>query len=187
MPTLIRFHRTGGPEVLQYDQLSARPLQSGEVRLKVEAIGLSRAEVLFREGQYVAAPVLPSLIGYEAAGVIEEVASDVTDLKPGDRAPSVPGFSTTKYGAYGDLVVLPAVTMVKTPRGLSSIEAAATWMQYVTAYMLVEFGSMKHGDVVLITAAASSVGLAAIQIANAVGARPIATLKGDLAKAAKSR
>ncbi len=139
---------------------------------------------MFRDGQYVEAPVLPSLIGYEAAGIIEEVASDVTDLKPGDRAASVPGFSITKYGAYGDLVVLPAATMAKTPRGLSSIEAAATWMQYATAYMLIEFGSMKHGDVVLITAAASSVGLAAVQIANAVGARPIAkTRKADKVQA----
>jgi NADPH:quinone reductase-like Zn-dependent oxidoreductase len=67
--------------------------------------------------------------------------------------------------------------MVKTPERLSSIEAAAMWMQYGTAYMLIEFGGMKRGDVVLITAAASSVGLAAIQLANAVGARPIATTR----------
>ena len=97
-------------------------------------------------------------------------------LQPGDRAASVPAFSMVRYGAYGDSVVLPAEVMVKTPDRLSSIEAAATWMQYGTAYMLIEFGGMK-GDIVLITAAASSVGLAAIQIANAVGARPIATTR----------
>ncbi|MEA3211468.1 MAG: hypothetical protein QOE70_4525 [Chthoniobacter sp.] len=175
--TLIRFHKTGGPEVLQYDQVPARPLQAGEIRLKVEAIGLNRAEVMFRGGQYVETPALPSMLGYEAAGVIEEVGPGVSGLKAGDRAASVPAFSMNQYGAYGDSVVLPASVMVKTPDRLSSIEAAATWMQYGTAYMLIEFGGMKRGDVVLITAAASSVGLAAIQMSNAVGARPIATTR----------
>ena len=184
MPKLIRFHKTGGPEVLQYDDLPARALQPGEIRLKVEAIGLNRAEVMFREGRYVETPELPSLLGYEAAGVIEEVGADVTGLAPGDRAASIPAFSMTHYGAYGDSVVLPASVMIKTPERLSSIEAAACWMQYCTAYMLIEFGEMKRGDVVLITAAASSVGHAAIQIANAVGARPIATTrKADKAQA----
>ena len=177
MPKLIRFHKTGGPEVLQYDDMPARALQSREIRLKVEAIGLNRAEVMFREGRYVETPELPSLLGYEAAGVIEEVGADVTGFAPGDRAASIPAFSMTHYGAYGDFVVLPASVMVKTPERLSSIEAAACWMQYCTAYMLIEFSKMKPGDVVLITAAASSVGHAAIQIANAVGARPIATTR----------
>jgi len=70
MPTLIRFHQTGGPEVLQYDPVPARPLQSGEIRLQVEAIGLNRAEVMYREGQYVETPTLPSILGFEAAGVV---------------------------------------------------------------------------------------------------------------------
>jgi NADPH:quinone reductase-like Zn-dependent oxidoreductase len=177
MPTLIRFHQTGGPDVLQYDQVPARPLQSGEIRLKVEAIGINRAEVMYREGQYVETPALPSMLGYEAAGVIEEVGPGVSGLKTGDRAASVPAFSMNQYGAYGDSVVLPASVMVKTPERLSSIEAAATWMQYGTAYMLIEFGGMKRGDTALITAAASSVGIAAIQMANAVGARAIATTR----------
>jgi NADPH2:quinone reductase len=177
MPKLIRFHKTGGPEVLQYDDMPAQALQSGEIRLKVEAIGLNRAEVMFRKGQYVESPELPSLLGYEAAGVIEEVGADVTGFATGDRAASIPAFSMTRYGAYGDFVVLPASVMVKTLERLTSIEAAACWMQYCTAYMLIEFSEMKRGDVVLITAAASSVGHAAIQIANAVGARPIATTR----------
>jgi NADPH:quinone reductase-like Zn-dependent oxidoreductase len=179
MPTLIRFHRTGGPEVLQFDEVPARPLDPGEVRLKVEAIGLNRAEIMYREGRYVEAPVFPSPLGYEASGVIEEVGPGVTAFRPGDRAASIPAFSMRSYGAYGDSVVLPASAMAKTPPQLSSLEAAACWMQYTTAYMLVEFGGMKAGDNVLITAAASSVGLAAIQIANAVGARPIATTRNQ--------
>ena len=177
MPTLIRFHRTGGPEVLQYDEVPAAPLHEGEVRLKVEAIGLNRAEVMFREGHYIEEPVFPSIIGYEAAGIIEEVGPGVGDFKPGDRAASIPSFSMRQYGAYGDSVVLPASAMIETPANFSSVEAAASWMQFFTAFMIIEFGGMKAGDNVLITAAASSVGLAAIQLANAVGARPIATTR----------
>jgi NADPH:quinone reductase-like Zn-dependent oxidoreductase len=179
MPTLIRFHQTGDPAVLQYDNVPARKLQVGEVRLKVEAIGLNRAEVMFREGHYVEEPEFPSLLGYEAAGVIEEIGPGVEDFAVGDRAASVPAFSMKRYGTYGDSVVLPAAAMAKTPDGLSSVEAAACWMQYLTAYMLIEYAGMKTGDDVLITAAASSVGLAAIQLANAVGARPIATTRNQ--------
>ena len=179
MPTLIRFHRTGDPGVLQYDNVPAQKLQAGEVRLKVEAIGLNRAEVMFREGRYVEEPEFPSLLGYEAAGVIEEVGPGVEDFEAGDRAASIPAFSMKRYGTYGDSVLLPAAAMAKTPDGLSSVEAAACWMQYLTAYMLIEFAGMKMADDVLITAAASSVGLAAIQLANAVGARPIATTRNQ--------
>ena len=178
MATLIRIHKNGGPEVLQYDEVPDRPLQPGEIRLKVEAIGLNRAEIMYREGQYLEQAEFPSPIGYEAAGVIQEVGPEVAGLKPGDRAASVPAFSMVRYGSYGDSVVLPATVMAKTPDKLSSIEAAATWMQYGTAsieaaatwmqygtaYMLVEYGDLRDGDSVLITAAASSVGIAAIQI-----------------------
>jgi len=177
MPTLIRFHQTGGPDVLRYDEVPTPPLQAGEIRLNAEAIGLNRAEIMFREGKYVEDPVFPAPIGYEAAGVIEEVGPGVTGLSPGDRAASIPAFSMNKYGTYGDSVVLPASAMIKTPENLSSVEAAACWMQYFTAYMLIEFAGMKAGDEVLITAAASSVGQAAIQIANAVGAHPLATTR----------
>ncbi len=162
---------------MQYDEVADVALRAGEVRLKVEAIGINRAEVMFREGQYVENPVLPARLGYEAAGVIAEVGPGVTGWRVGDRAASIPGFSMNQYGSYGDLVTLPAAFMISTPRGFSSAEAAACWMQYFTAYMLIEFGGMKAGDQVLITAAASSVGLAAIQLARAVGARPIATTR----------
>ena len=177
MPTLIRFHQTGGPEVLRYDEVPTPALKAGEVRLKVEAIGLNRAEVMFREGKYIEEPEFPSPLGYEAAGVIEEVGPGVTGFRPGDRAACIPAFSMKKYGAYGDSVVLPASAMIRTPDNFSSEDAAASWMQFFTAYMLIEFGQMKKGDQVLITAAASSVGLAAIQLARAVGARSIATTR----------
>ena len=98
MATLIRIHKNGGPEVLQYDEVPDRPLQPGEIRLKVEAIGLNRAEIMYREGQYLEQAEFPSPIGYEAAGVIKEVGPEVVGLKPGDRAASVPAFSMVRYG-----------------------------------------------------------------------------------------
>ena len=179
MPTLIRFQRTGGPDVLQYDETATRPLETGEIRLKVEAIGINRAEIMFRQGHYIEPPKFPSPLGYEAAGVIEEVAPGVEGFAPGDRAAVIPAFSMSRYGTYGDSVVLPAFAMVRTPPQLTSVEAAACWMQYMTAFMLIEFGGMKEGSDVLICAAASSVGLAAIQLANAMGAHPIATTRNQ--------
>jgi NADPH:quinone reductase-like Zn-dependent oxidoreductase len=101
----------------------------------------------------------------------------VRDLKPGDRVSSIPAFSMRQYGAYGDSVVLPANALSVFPDRLSYEQGAAIWMQYGTAFGLIEFGKMHTGQFVLITAAASSVGLAAIQIARAVGASTIATTR----------
>ncbi|HEY5706457.1 MAG TPA: zinc-dependent alcohol dehydrogenase family protein [Terrimicrobiaceae bacterium] len=177
MPKIVRFHQTGGAEVLQLEELPTRVPQQGEVRIRVEAIGLNRAELMFRQGAYLEQPQLPSLIGYEASGIVEEVGPGVVDLKPGDKVSSIPSFSMTQYGTYGEVVVLPAYSLAKYPSRLSPVEATAIWMQYLTAYGLVEFGHLHEGDQLLITAAASSVGLAAIQIANALGAKPIATTR----------
>jgi NADPH2:quinone reductase len=177
MPKIVRFHQTGGADVLQLDELPTPVPQQGEVRIRVEAIGLNRAEVMFRQGAYLEQPQLPSLIGYEASGIVEEVGPGVTDLKPGDRVSSIPSFSMTHYGTYGEVAVLPAYSLAKYPSGLNSVEATAIWMQYLTAYGLVEFGHLDKGNQVLITAAASSVGLAAIQIANTLGAKSIATTR----------
>ena len=163
--------------MLQLDELPTPVPQQGEVRIRVEAIGLNRAEVMFRQGAYLEQPQLPSLIGYEASGIVEEVGPGVVDLKPGDRVSSIPSFSMTHYGTYGEVVVLPAYSLAKYPARFNPVEATAIWMQYLTAYGLVEFGHLHEGDHVLIMAASSSVGLAAIQIANALGAKSIATTR----------
>ncbi len=89
----------------------------------------------------------------------------------------MPSFSMLEYSTYGEVAVLPASALIKYPENLSSVQGASIWMQYFTAYGLIEFGKMKQGHHVLITAAASSVGLAAIELANAVGAIPIATTR----------
>ena len=93
MPKIVRFHEVGGPEVLKLEELPAPKPQKDEVLIKVDAIGLNRAELMFRSGQYLYQPEFPSGLGYEASGTVEEVGSGVTGLKPGDRVSSVPSFS----------------------------------------------------------------------------------------------
>ncbi len=177
MPRIVRFHEVGGPEVLKIEDLPEPPLAEREVRLKVQAIGLNRAEAMFREGKYHEQPTFPSRIGYEASGTIEEIGSGVREFKPGDRVSSIPAFSMRQYGAYGESVVLPKHALSGFPDRLNYQKGASIWMQYLTAFGLIEFGKMHSANFVLITAAASSVGLAAIQIARAVGAIPIATTR----------
>ena len=177
MPKIVRFHEVGDASVLILEELPKPQPGEGEALLKVEAIGLNRAEVMFRSGAYLDQPNFPSLIGYEASGVIESVGPGVTGLKPGDRVSSIPAFSMAKYGTYGEYAVLPARALAAYPQHLSPVEGTSIWMQYITAYGVIEFGGLKKGQHLLITAAASSVGLAAIQIAKFVGAISIATTR----------
>lgn len=176
---VVRFHKTGDASVLK---TALEPLQTpgdDEVRIKVEAIGLNRAEVMFRRGAYLEQPVLPSKLGYEVAGIVDAVGKNVTDFKPGDRVSTIPGFSMSKYGVYGEMPVVPLYAVTRYPKNFSPQQGASIWMQYITAYgALVEVGRLSKGQTVVITAASSSVGLAAIQIAKIIGAKIIATTRG---------
>jgi NADPH:quinone reductase-like Zn-dependent oxidoreductase len=184
MPKIVRFHETGGADVLKLEDLPLAEPGKGEVRLKVEAIGLNRAEIMFRKGQYLETPQLPSRLGYEAAGVIDAVGSDVTDLQVGDRVSTIPSFPMGQYGVYGESAIVPAYAAAKYPDTLSAVEGAAIWMQYMTAFgALIQYGNIQKNDQVLITAASSSVGLAAIQIVKAAGGVAIATTRGADKKA----
>lgn len=147
---------------------------ANEVQIRVRAIGINRAEIMYRTGQYIYQPNFPARLGYEAAGVVESVGDNVREFAPGDDVSVIPAFSFHQYGMYGEVVNAPAHAVVKHPQNLSFAEAAS-WMMYVTAFgALVEYADIKPGDNVLINAASSSVGLAAIQIANMLGAKPIA-------------
>jgi len=179
MPKIVRFHETGPAEVLKLEDMPLTEPGEGEVRLKVEAIGLNRAETMFRQGQYLQEPKLPSRIGYEAAGIIDAVGSGVSNAKIGDRVSTIPGFHMGKYGVYGESAIVPSYAAASYPDNLSPVEGAAIWMQYLTAFgALVEYSHIKKDDSVLITAASSSVGLAAIQITKAAGAMALATTRG---------
>lgn len=178
MPRIVRFHETGGPEVLQIENIEVPAPGKGEVRMQVKALGLNRAEALFRAGHYLEQPKLPSRLGYEASGIVESIGWDVKDLFPGDIVSVLPPGSMNKYGVYGEVAIVPAQHVVKHPPSLSFEEAAAIWMQYMTAYgALFNVAKMTKGDYVVITAASSSVGIAAIQLALQVGAIPIATTR----------
>jgi NADPH:quinone reductase-like Zn-dependent oxidoreductase len=180
MARVVRFHRIGGPEVLQIDDVDVPAPGAGEVRINVKALGLNRAESMFRSGIYLEQPTLPSRLGYEAAGIVDAVGPGVTGFKPGDAVSTIPAFKQSRYGVYGELAIVPAAAVAKHPASLSWSEAAAIWMQYLTAYgALIDIAKLTKGDTVLIPAASSSVGIAAIEIARLVGAAPIALTRKE--------
>lgn len=183
MARTARFHAFGGPEVLQVEDVRIAEPGPREVRISVAAIGLNRVEAVYLQGGFGEVG-FPATIGYEAAGIIEAVGSEVSHLAKGDRVAVLYGLSMEQYGTCAERILYPAERVVKLPGAISLVEAAASWMQYGTAYGLVEIADVRPGDHVVITAASSSVGIAAIQIARAHGAIPIATTRTG-AKAAR--
>ncbi|HTX24433.1 MAG TPA: zinc-dependent alcohol dehydrogenase family protein [Steroidobacteraceae bacterium] len=177
MTQVVRIHKTGGPEVLQIEDAEVGQPGAGEIRIRVQAIGLNRSEALFRAGAYLVPPKLPTLIGYEAAGIVEVLGPGVEGFAPGERVCVIPSYRLGEYGVYAQKAIVPARSVIAAPPQLSPVEAASIWMQYLTAFALLEVGRVGVGDYVLIPAASSSVGLAAIQLANWAGAVPIAATR----------
>ena len=179
MARIVKLEKSGDASVLRMVDEPMGELEAGEIRIRVEAIGLNRAEVLFRQGLYLEKPIFPARIGYEAAGVVDAIGPSVTGFKIGDKVSTIPSFPMSKYGVYGEYATVPATAVAHYPDNLTVEEAAAIWMQYLTAYgALIEIGKVKKGDYVVITAASSSVGFAALQICNDLGAISIATTRG---------
>jgi NADPH:quinone reductase-like Zn-dependent oxidoreductase len=180
MAKVVRFHETGDPEVLKIEELEVAPPGQGEIQIRIHALGLNRAESMFRRGQYLEEPRFPARLGYEAAGTVAAVGPGVQGFKVGEAVSTIPSFSLNAYGLYGDLANAPVHAVTHHPASLSWIDAAAVWMQYLTAYgALIDIAGLTKGDSIVIPAASSSVGLAAIQIANKVGAVPIALTRGS--------
>lgn len=180
VPKVVKFYEFGSPDVLKVEDEPLREPQAGEVRIKVQALGLNRAEVMYRTNSYPEQAQFPSRIGYEAAGIVDAIGEGVTEFQVGDRVSTIPGFSLNQYGVAGDTAVVPAIHVAKYPDQLSPEEGTSIWMQYLTTYgALVEFGKLKQSDVVAITAASSSVGLAAIQTVNNAGGISIAITRKD--------
>ncbi len=177
MSQVVRFHQHGGPEQLRIEDLEVGEPGPGEVRIRVETIGLNRSEAMFRAGVYLQVPKLPSLIGYEGVGVIEALGAGVTGFSVGDTVCVMPSSRLGEYGMYGEKAIVSARSLTGLPPGLSKIEGAAIWMQYFTALGIIEAGHASVGDFVIVRAASSSVGLAAIQLANWTGAIPIAATR----------
>ncbi len=183
MPKAIRFNQLGGPEVLHFEDMPKRQPGPGEVLLKVEAVGVNRAESMYYHGFYMETVNLPSGLGYEALGKVIAAGPEVDRTLIGKRFGTIPGFSMNQYPVLAEEAVVPTSVLAAVPDSFTPIEGAAVWMQYSTAYgALVPFGKVSAGDFVIITAASSSVGLAAIQIVKAQGGISIATTRTSAKK-----
>jgi NADPH:quinone reductase-like Zn-dependent oxidoreductase len=172
---IIKFAKAGGPDVLEFVEVPIPDPEPREVRIKVKAIGINRADSMWRNDKYVEPVKFPAGLGYEAAGVVDAVGKDVTDFVAGDTVSTIPAFSLNRYFTYGEVILAPVHAVVKHPESLSFVEAASIWMMFLTAYGALIFDAqVKAGDFVIIPAASSSVGLAAIQLAKYAGATSIA-------------
>ncbi|MGE7157375.1 zinc-dependent alcohol dehydrogenase family protein [Methylorubrum rhodesianum] len=178
MTRVVRFHEYGDPSVLRIEKVEVPAPAADEVQIGVRAIGLNRAEVMFRKGAYLQDAVFPSQLGYEAAGTVKALGNSVQGFAEGDAVSVIPTLDMAKWPTYGEVINIPARHVVKHPAGLSFEQAAASWMQYVTAWgALIEQAKLTTGDFVIVSAASSSVGIAAFQIARCVGATAIATTR----------
>ena len=175
MSKIVSFAKIGGPEVLQFEEVTIPAPAPLEVKIRAKALGLNRAESMWRSGKYIEEPVLPARLGYEVSGIVEAVGTDVTAFAIGDAVSTIPAFSQNQYGMYGEVVLAPSFAVVGNPIRLSFEESASVWMMFITAYgALVDQAALAAGETVLIPAASSSVGIAAIQVANMVGATSVA-------------
>ena len=133
---------------------------------------------MFRTHAYMQEAQFPSRLGFEAAGIVKTVGTSIASFKKGDVVSLIPPTDVARWGTYGELANVPARNLVKHPQNISFEEAAASWMQYVTAWgALIEQAKLTASDFVIVTAASSSVGIAAFQVAKAVGATVIATTR----------
>ncbi|MCB8943847.1 MAG: quinone oxidoreductase [Ardenticatenaceae bacterium] len=178
----IRVHETGGPEVMQLDDVPLPEPGPGEVRLKVSAAGLNFIDVYHRKGQY--AMTTPFLLGREAGGIVDMVGEGVLEVKPGERVayPIHPG-------GYAEYVIVPAWKLVPVPHDVDLGRATAVMLQGMTAhYLATSTYPLGKNDTALVHAAAGGVGLLLVQLAKWRGARVIGTVsteeKAQLARAA---
>jgi NADPH2:quinone reductase len=172
MSKAIRIHETGGPEVLRWEEVDVVKPAAGEVRLRQTAVGLNFIDTYHRTGLY---PVgaLPTVIGMEGAGVVEESGDNVADLQVGDRV----GYAGGPLGSYAEQRTIPAARLVKLPDGVDDRQGAALMLKGLTThYLITRCYPVKPGDTILIHAAAGGVGLLVCQWAKHLGATVIGTV-----------
>jgi NADPH:quinone reductase len=173
MANAVRFHKQGGPEVLQYEEVQVGDPGPGQARIRHTAIGVNFVDTYQRSGLY---PMqLPQVAGNEGAGVVEALGQGVTDLKPGDRVAY-----TGLPGSYCDVRVVPADRMVKLPQGITDEQAASMMLKGLTVHYLIHTTyPVKKGETVLWHAAAGGVGSIACQWLKALGVSVIGTAGSD--------
>jgi NADPH2:quinone reductase len=183
MAYAVRFHKPGGPEVLQLEETAVGNPGPGQARIRHVAVGLNFADTYFRTGFY---PVpLPNGMGVEASGVVEAVGEGVSNVAPGDRV-TYTGFINT-LGAYSTERLIPAAPLIKLPEGISCETAAAMTMRgFTSSYLMRRIWPLKAGDSILLHAAAGGVGLIVSQWAKLLGLTVIGTVSTE-AKAQVAR
>ena len=178
----IRFHATGGPEVMKLEDVDVPAPGRGEVTIEQKAIGLNFIDIYFRTGLYPAS--MPSGLGFEGAGVVTAVGEGVTNLKVGDRV----AYGQGPLGAYATLRTMPSLQVVKLPSSISFEKGAAMMLKGLTVqYLFRQTYRLQGDETILVHAAAGGVGLIACQWARALGVKVIGTVssleKAALAKA----
>ena len=174
MPNAIRFHKNGGPEVLQWESVEVGDPGAGAARVRHTAIGVNYIDTYHRSGLYKLA--LPSSLGTEGAGIVEAVGPGVTDVRPGDRV----AYSGGPLGAYSEVRVMPVDRLVKLPDGVSDKVAATLMLKGLTVqYLFRQTFPLKGGETILLHAAAGGIGLIACQWARALGVTMIGTVGSD--------
>jgi len=174
MPYAIRFHKPGGPEVLVWEEIHVGHPGPGEVRIRQTAVGLNFIDVYHRIGLYP--QPLPSGLGGEGAGIVEEVGPGVIDLKPGDRV----AYGSAPLGAYAEARLIPAERLLKLPQGIDDRTAAAMMLKGLTVqYLIRQTYRVKQGDTILLHAAAGGIGTILSQWAKHLGATVIGTVGSD--------
>jgi NADPH:quinone reductase-like Zn-dependent oxidoreductase len=163
--------KIGEPEVLELREAPDPEPKPGQVRVRVKASGINFADILARMGLYPDSPKLPTVVGYEVAGVVDGVGEGVKDLDDGDRVVCL-----TRFGGYSDVICVSRSAVRAIPENLDFEGAASIPVNYLTAWlMLVRLGNVRSGETVLVHACAGGVGLAAVQICQHFGAEIIGT------------
>ena len=174
MAKAIRFHTTGGAEVLRLETVDTTEPGPGEARVRHTAIAVNFIDIYFRTGVYPAA--LPSGLGSDAVGVVEAIGPDVTDIAVGDRV----GYLIGPHGAYSDMRTMPAQVLIRIPDGVSDSSASTIMMKGMTAqYLFRQVYPLKGGETIVYHAAAGGVGLIACQWAKALGVTMIGVVSSD--------
>ena len=174
MPNAIRFHQTGGPDVLRFEPTEVGNPGPGQARVRHTLVAVNYIDIYFRTGRYPAQ--MPSGLGSDAVGMVEAVGPGVTDIKAGDRV----GYLLGPQGAYSDVRVMPAEVLIKLPAWISDRTASAIMMKGMTAqYLFRQVFPLKGGETILYHAAAGGVGLIACQWARALGVTMIGTVSSD--------
>ena len=174
MARTIRFHQTGGPEVLKLETAQVGEPGPGQARVRHTYVAVNFIDVYFRTGRY---PLpLPNGLGSDAVGVVEAVGSGVTDVQVGDRV----GYLLGPQGAYADVRIMPADVLIPLPDGVSDRTASTLMMKGMTAqYLFRQVYPLKGGETILYHAAAGGVGLIACQWAKAIGVTMIGVVSSD--------